>query len=75
MPVIISNQILGPVGQYSSKHPRPREVIHPWRLNGSVAMGACTERFTHFLRFLHLLLGGRQQLAVTQRAILMKDLV
>ena len=29
MPVTISNQRLGPVGQYSSKHPRPRDVFHP----------------------------------------------
>ena len=54
MPVTISNQRLGPVGQYSSKHPRARDVFHPWRQNGSVAMGACPERFTHSCRFLHL---------------------
>ena len=29
MPVTISNQRLGPVGQYSSKQPRPRDVFHP----------------------------------------------
>ena len=40
MPFTISNQRLGPVGQYSSKHSRPRDVFHPWRQNGSVAIGA-----------------------------------
>ena len=54
LPVTISNQRLGPVGQYSSQHPWPREVFHPWGQNGSVAMSACPERFTHFFGFLHL---------------------
>ena len=44
MPVTISNQRLGPVGQYSSKHPRTRDVYHPCRQYGSVAMGACPEQ-------------------------------
>ena len=38
MPVTISHQRLGPVGLYSLKHSRPRDVFHPWRQNGSVAL-------------------------------------
>ena len=52
MPVTISNQRLGPVGQL-------RDVFHPWRQNGSVAMGACPERFTHFLQVPPPLLAGQ----------------
>ena len=55
MPVTITNERL----------PRPRipprislkapgDVFHQWRQNGSVAMSACSERSTHFFRFLHL---------------------
>ena len=52
MPATVSNQRLGPVGQYSSKH--PRDVFHPWRQNGYVAMGTSVN-----------VLSDRQQLAVT----------
>ena len=60
MPVTIGNKRLGPNGQHSLKHPRPRDVSYPWSQNGCVAMGACPERFTHYCGFLHLCQGVKR---------------
>ena len=55
MPVIISNQRVGPLGRYLSKHPRHRDVVRPWRPNGSVAMGAGRSIIVNLLGDLSLL--------------------